>query len=205
MNPTTVDLLRHGETVLGAVFLGRSDAPLTAAGRAAMQAALPERPSWQIVFSSPLQRCADFAGELAQQAGVECRLLPELQEMDFGDWDGRSAQQIQAEDPNALETFWADPLHRAPPGGETLAGFAERVARGWRLLLAAAAGRHALLVSHGGVIRVLLCQQLGVPLERLFCWRVPHAGLSRLRLQGLAPGQAELCFLNGRIEQCAEE
>ncbi len=85
-----LDLLRHGETESGGGFRGSLDDALTARGWAQMRTAV-EGGRWDLLVSSPLQRCRAFAEELAQRQGIELELENDLRELHFGAWEGRSA------------------------------------------------------------------------------------------------------------------
>ena len=122
-------LMRHGETEWSrsGAHTGRTDIPLTAAGRATpppSAATLPGRP-FALVLVSPLQR----ARETCRLAGYENALIdPDLSEWDYGDYEGRTTQQIQAERPGW--SLWTDGV----PNGETIA----QVARPRRRVIARA-------------------------------------------------------------------
>ena len=89
-----LELLRHGETELGGGLRGSLDDALTAAGWAQLRAAVIEGGPWDRLISSPLQRCARFAEELAAQQSLPLSLEPDLQELHFGDWEGRSTAEL---------------------------------------------------------------------------------------------------------------
>lgn len=182
---THIDLLRHGETWGGSRFRGRLDDPLTATGWEQMWAAVgpaDRKGAWDAIIASPLARCADFAQALSERQGIPLRLDRRLVEMDFGAWEGRTAADLMATDAEALGRFWADPLANTPPGGEPLLAFASRVLAAWGDLLDQEPGERLLVIGHGGVIRVILCQVLGHPLGQLLELEVGHASLKRLRV-----------------------
>jgi alpha-ribazole phosphatase len=183
-----LDLLRHGETDGGARYRGTTDDPLTAAGWEQMWTAVNDNTRWEGIVTSPLGRCADFARALARQRSIPLALDERLAEMHFGAWEGRSAAELMAANPEALARFWDDPAAHAPPGAEPLARFAERVLTAWHGIVRAHPGRRVLLVTHGGVIRVILCHVLRRPVERLLELDVGHAALHRVRAIGDAQG-----------------
>jgi alpha-ribazole phosphatase/probable phosphoglycerate mutase len=192
---TTVDLLRHGEPVGGPRFRGHTDDPLSATGWTQMRAAVQSGSPWQMVVSSPLLRCADFATELAAGAGIPLETDGRLKEIGFGAWEGRTPEELMQDDPGCLDRLWRDPAGFSPPGGEGLAAFAARVTAGWNELLLRHAGKHILVVAHGGVNRVILCQALQIPIHNMFCLDVPFAGLSRVRVYGSGTeAQIQLVF-----------
>ncbi len=181
---TTIDLLRHGEPEGGARYRGSRDDPLSARGWEQMRAAVGDRRPWQQIISSPLVRCADFARELAARHAIPLEIMPNLQEMSFGAWEGRTAAEIMVDTPRALELFWRDPLNNPPPQGESLLACDRRVATAWKTLLSKHAGHHVLVVAHGGIIRLVLRQVLQIPLQCLYRLEVPYATLSQVRVHG---------------------
>ncbi len=181
---TVVDVLRHGEPLGGEVYRGQADHPLSEHGWRQMWRAVADQPPWQAVVSSSLSRCADFACELAARRNLPLHIEPDLQEIGFGQWEGLSVAEIRQRDPLALERYWADPIGRTPPGGEPFTAFRQRILGAWAELLRRLAGRHWLLVAHGGVIRVLLCEVLGLAPQRMFHLEVAFAGRLRLIQEG---------------------
>lgn len=184
-NLTSLDLLRHGETQGGSRLRGRLDDPLTARGWEQMWTAVGKggrARRWDAIIASPLARCADFARALSGDQGIPLRLEPRFVELDFGDWEGQTTSDLMGRDAAALGRFWADPLANTPPGGETLADFASRVLVAWHQLLDRESGERLLVVGHGGVIRVILCQVLDQPLGRLLDLEVGHAALIPLQV-----------------------
>jgi alpha-ribazole phosphatase/probable phosphoglycerate mutase len=133
--------------------------------------------------SSPLARCRAFAEELASRHGLALELEPRFMELGFGEWEGRTAEELRARDAEILLRFWQDPLNHSPPGAEPLVAFRDRVLAAWEHWLTRAAGEHLLVVTHAGVIRMILCHALDMPYERLFRIEVPNAGLTRLRVE----------------------
>ncbi|KIU49340.1 alpha-ribazole phosphatase [Pseudomonas putida] len=175
-----VDLLRHGETELGGGLRGSLDDALTELGWAQMRAAVVEGGPWTRIISSPLQRCARFAEELAGQVGVPMQLEAGLQELHFGDWEGRSTADLMLTDEQGLGLFWADPYAFTPPGGEPVTAFAERVLAAMARAYQAHVGERVLLVTHGGVMRLLLARARGLPREQLLQVVVGHGAVHRL-------------------------
>ncbi|HEU0219336.1 MAG TPA: histidine phosphatase family protein, partial [Gallionella sp.] len=144
---THIDLLRHGETQAGSVYLGRTDAQLSEHGFRQMEEALLDVPRYQAVLSSPLVRCAAFAQDYARRFGLPLHHDARFQEMDFGAWDGCSAAEIAAADAGALENFWRDPVAFTPPQAEPLLSFQARVLAAWQELPARYPDQRVLLVT----------------------------------------------------------
>lgn len=177
-----LDLLRHGETELGGGLRGSLDDALTAKGWAQMRAAVVAQGPWDRVVSSPLQRCARFADELGAQLKVPVSLEKDLQELHFGAWEGQSAAALMETDAEALGLFWADPYSFTPPQGEAVSDFSDRVLGAVARLHQAYAGERVLLVSHGGVMRLLLARARGLPREQLLNVEVGHGALFSLHV-----------------------
>ncbi|ANH97377.1 alpha-ribazole phosphatase [Pseudomonas koreensis] len=175
-----LDLLRHGETELGGGLRGSLDDALTEKGWAQMRAAVVAGGPWDRLVSSPLQRCARFAAELGEQLNLPVQLDNDLQELHFGAWEGQSAAALMETDADALGRFWADPYTFTPPQGEPVSAFATRVLGSVARLQQACAGERVLLISHGGVMRLLLAQARGLPREQLLNVEVAHASLFAL-------------------------
>lgn len=175
-----LDLLRHGETELGGGLRGSLDDALTENGWAQMRAAVVEGGPWDRIVSSPLQRCARFAAELGERLNLSVHLDKDLQELHFGAWEGQSAAALMETDAEALGLFWADPYGFTPPQGEPVSEFSTRVLAAVSRLHAAYSGERILLVSHGGVMRLLLTQARGLPREQLLNVEVGHGALFAL-------------------------
>ncbi|WP_122665863.1 alpha-ribazole phosphatase family protein [Pseudomonas viridiflava] len=172
-----LDMLRHGETELGGGMRGSLDDALTDTGWTQMRAAVAESGPWDRIISSPLQRCARFAEELAERLALPLSLEPGLQELHFGDWEGHSAAQLMETDAEGLGLFWNDPYGFTPPNGEPVIEFSARVLAAVEKLHQAYAGERVLLISHGGVMRLLLANARGLPREQLLQVTVGHGAL----------------------------
>jgi alpha-ribazole phosphatase len=177
-----LDLLRHGETELGGGLRGSLDDALTDRGWQQMREAVAARGPWDRLVSSPLQRCARFTEKLGVQLDVPVHLDKGLQELHFGAWEGCSAAALMDTDAEALGRFWADPYAFTPPDGEPVLEFSKRVLAAVERLRTAYAGQRVLLVSHGGVMRLLLARARGLPREQLLNVEVAHGALFSLRV-----------------------
>lgn len=177
-----LDVLRHGETELGGGLRGSLDDALTAKGWEQMRAAVVGQGPWDRLISSPLQRCARFAQELSEHLNLPVSLEKDLQELHFGAWEGQSAAALMQTDAEGLGLFWADPYSFTPPQGEPVSAFSERVLGAVSRLRQAHAGERVLLISHGGVMRLLLARARGLPREQLLNVEVGHGGLFGLQV-----------------------
>ena len=176
-----IDLLRHGEPRGGDRFRGALDDPLSDTGWQQMRSAVDGAAPWEVIVTSPLRRCAEFAAELAQQHELPLETEPDLRELAFGEWEGRAYSELRESDPDALQAFFRDPLNNTPPGGESLHACRDRVHAAWNAVIERHHGRHLLLVSHGAVMRIIYSRLLKMPEEALFRIEVPYACLTRVR------------------------
>lgn len=178
-----LSLLRHGATELAGGFRGSIDDALTAEGWAQMQAAVVGAGPWDLIVSSPLKRCAAFAHELAAERSTPLLFEPDIRELHFGAWEGQTALALMAAQEAELGQFWNNPYTFTPPDGEPMQAFAQRVLAAIERLVTAHDGKRVLLISHGGVMRLLLAQARGLPREHLLQVEVAHASLHRLTVQ----------------------
>ena len=189
--PLRLHLLRHGQTPASRanVFCGRGLDPELTEDGAAMAAAFarfhhaaPPTP-WRAVYASPLRRTQATAAPTAEAAGLAVQTLDGLAEIDYGRWDGRSAEAVDQEDHDAYVRWTADPAWNAPTGGETATALARRVIGALGTIAAAHADGDVLVVSHKATIRVALCGLLGVDVGRFrFRFACPTASVSVVEL-----------------------
>lgn len=159
-----LDLLRHGETTLSHTLRGHTDDELTENGWLQMQSTIQQYvaggTNWDVIFSSPLQRCHAFAINLAERLEVPLQLNMHIKEMYFGDWEGISTQSIYENEPELLANFWQFPIKYHAPNGESLEQFLQRVQVGFDEIhtqMKIHQWNRALVVTHGGVIKLLTC------------------------------------------------
>lgn len=167
MSPRRLILLRHGETQanLDGIWQGHLDVALTALGHqqaAAAGAALTAYKPVRIV-ASDLQRAADTAAAVGRQLDVEVRLDPRWREFDVGQWTGLRSAEVIAMHPAERSAALRGEEQRRGIDGEGPAQVRERVAPALEELIdGLAAGECAIVVSHGGTIRILTAVLLGL-------------------------------------------
>lgn len=179
-------LVRHGETVWNAAgcFQGQTDVPLSMTGRrqaAAVVRALGTE-TVHAVYASDLQRTKETARMIAVPLNLTVQLEPRLREMAFGSWEGLTYAEIQHHDPETLASWQRDPLHVAPPGGETLLQVTDRVRTVLHDIGAVCREQTVVLVAHGGPIRILLCLALGLPPQAHWQFAIHPSSLSELQV-----------------------
>jgi len=177
-------LVRHGASLhAGERYIGRTDTPLTPQGHEQAYC-LAERLSGQPidkVYSSPAKRARETLQPFVEGSPVEVMIDADLQEIDFGAWEGMSFEEIQAHTPERV-TVWAENrMDFAFPDGECLDAFWKRVCRAGERL-ASAPGDRIAVVTHGGVIRYLLCYFLGLAPERHRLFQIDLGSITTLVL-----------------------
>ncbi|MBC9712484.1 bifunctional RNase H/acid phosphatase [Streptomyces sp. TRM66268-LWL] len=198
--PATFVLLRHGETALtpqkrfsgsGGTDPVLSEVGLGQAERVA--AALAVRGTVQAIVTSPLTRCRQTASAVAARLGLDVTVEEGLRETDFGAFEGLTFAEAKERFPAELDAWLASP-DAAPPGGESFAEVAVRVAETRDRLVERYAGRTVLLVTHVTPVKTLVRLALGAPPESLFRMELSAASLTAIAYY--ADGNASVRLFN---------
>jgi alpha-ribazole phosphatase len=162
MTSTLITLVRHGKVAGPAALYGHTDIALSPAGHSDLTRALDylhaQAPINQLI-SSPKIRCLQVAQEFSAQHEISLRVEENVQEMNFGIWDGIPFDELGDEWRN-IEAFWHSPNTMQPPEGESLTTFATRVIASWDSLIGDNKPEHKVIICHGGVIRILIAHLL---------------------------------------------
>jgi len=178
-------------------LLGATDPPLSDIGerQAAALGGTLRRRNPERCLCSPLQR----ASRTAELAGLPTEIEPDLREVDFGQWEGMTFAEIAAADPEGAERWATFDLDFAFPGGDRLDDFLSRVSDLAGRLAADPAQRIAV-VTHGGVIRAMICHLLGLDRKSYVLFDVRPASLTTIDLfggKGVLSGLGDVCHLEG--------
>ncbi|MDH5611700.1 MAG: histidine phosphatase family protein [Gammaproteobacteria bacterium] len=166
---TKIDVIRHGEPEGGRRYRGYGvNDPLTEKGWQQMWASMPEQPTWDVIVSSPLARCLDFAQALSAKIGTTCIVEEDIKEIGFGVWEGLTPEQILAKDSQALDHFYKDPVHNRPEGAEDLDAFSQRVWNAYQAIASTYKNKHILIVGHAGVVRAVAANVLHMSLDDVY-------------------------------------
>ena len=156
----TIVFIRHAETALAGTFCGRTDPPLNETGYsqlAPLQTRLAGLPC-TAVHTSDLLRARQTAEAFAQPRALPVHLSPALREIDFGEWETLSWEQIEQRDP-AYAARWVAEFPNLPaPGGELIPLFKHRVLT--EIARLRELDQDLAIVTHAGPLRVLL-EELG--------------------------------------------
>ena len=167
MTTRSFSFVRHGKVNGPAALYGSTDIELSVRGEQELLAALQhlhQAAPIDYIFSSPLKRCAQVAENFATHHLLPISIAPELQECNFGDWDGIDFNLLQSQWPQ-LEQFWQSPLLSKLPNGERLQDFSSRINTAWKDIQAQQYCDHTLILCHGGTIRMVIADLLNIPLE----------------------------------------
>lgn len=203
----TIDFIRHGEPEGGDILRGRVNPELTELGWSQMRnaAALDDghkvstaTPAWTHIVSSPLSRCREFADRTARTVNLSASIEDQWQEIDYGDWDGMLISDWRKVAADQFKAFQTDLAALAPPNGEDYLTFKERIQSAFKGLAELPDRSHVLVVTHGGVLRVVLPTILGMPLNKSFPLYIPFACFSRISVD-VVEGKmhSALMFHNG--------
>lgn len=166
-------LLRHTRPAVGTgICHGRADLALAPSWRRDIAECLATVPMVTRVLTSPSIRCRALARAIGERDHVPIQVDDRLQELDFGEWEGRAWSEIPRE---GLDRWAADLLDYAPGDGESLRALWARVAQ-WREEVLEAYEGDVVVVSHHGPIRALFAQAQGRPLERMLTQRIAWGG-----------------------------
>ncbi len=169
MTAATITLVRHGETVgeSSVRYHGANDVALSDHGREQMRrvAELLRGRRFDLTLTSRMQRSTEGARIIAPDVPV--RAIAGFDEIDFGDWEGLTAGEIEARDPELFQRWRSEGVRFAYPGGDSILGFRRRVAEAFADI-APELPPSTLVVVHKGVISTILSVLLEWPLDALF-------------------------------------
>jgi len=181
---TTIDLLRHGALDGGIRYRGMTETSLTEEGRASMDAVWHRLDgSVDMIVTSPLMRCRQPVEAWAMEAGIACRIEPNIREMDYGAWEGLTKEEIEKRFPGMLSRWCENPVGMQIPDAERIEDFAKRVLTGWETILCESVGKHILVVAHSGSLRVIMAHVLGAPLSAVRRFSMPYTSWNRVEVE----------------------
>jgi len=196
-NITTIDLLRNGIVEDEAVFCGSTDDLLSDQGWQQMVKALENKNDWDLIVSSKLQRCREFAELIANEEDIDIEFERDFDEIDFGLWEGLAPEKIMEEEADLLNAWWQSPTKHSPPKGEDFHQFQARVLKAFKVIVDNNQGKHILIVTDSWPIRVILMHILGLPEEHLFRLNVDYACYSQIQIHHDEIGQKGCLIRHG--------
>jgi alpha-ribazole phosphatase len=196
-----VILIRHGDTgrQYRDRFIGATDVPLSPEGRlqSALLAQSLRRAAVVKCLASPALRTRETVRAALDGSALSPEFEPDIREVDFGDWEGKTFEEIRASDPEAVDRWAAYRPDFAFPRGEAIAAFVERVVKtGSRI--AADPAETVAVVTHAGVIRALICHYLALDSRNYLNFEVKPASLTTIAVyngRGVLTGLNDICHL----------
>ncbi len=180
--------IRHGQTVWNhsGRYQGITDVPLSDFGRRQAQSLVPyfDKVEVDAVYASDLSRARDTAFPLAKSKGLDMQVISALREIDFGDWEGLTYEEITARWPGAIEHMYSHPDTLKIQNGESFADVQERSYAALRKILAERDGQTIAVISHGGTIRCLLCALLGLDLHLAWNFKQDNTNVTEVHYYG---------------------
>jgi alpha-ribazole phosphatase len=175
---TTLVLVRHAEPVDDARgrCYGTLDLELSPTGHAQARALAARLDVPDAIVVSPRVRAVQTAQPLAQLHGLEIALDDRLRELDFGDFEGRRYEEIEQDEPELFRAWMTSPTTVRFPNGESYADLRARATAALDEIRTH--HRHALVVTHGGVIRAGLAAWLELPDHAIFRLGQSHCGVT---------------------------
>jgi len=156
-------LIRHAETDMTGRFCGHSDPSINKRGQiqvADLITRLGNMPEFDAIYCSDLQRAVDTATPIAAALRRPIYKTHDLREIYFGDWEGLTWEEIEERDPEYARN-WAESFPYLPaPNGESFTHFEDRIMRTVDRLRNREPGRRAVVITHAGAMRVVLCNLL---------------------------------------------
>lgn len=179
-------LIRHGETEWNATlrYQGHAAIPLNERGRLQGRQAGKRLAHYRAsaLYTSDIVRAAETAGIVGQATGLQPRPMPELREIDVGQWEGLTPEELYRRYPDHMREFERDPARTVRLGGESYAQLQQRALRALQHIQAAhRPGETVLAVSHGGTIRALLCHVIGLDLANFGRMWLDNGSLTEVR------------------------
>ncbi|MFV2060013.1 MAG: histidine phosphatase family protein [Gammaproteobacteria bacterium] len=181
MSNTVVDLIRHGEPLGGRAIRGNGiDDSLSDLGWQQMRSAVADYSKWNLIVSSPLVRCSDFSREISDKLKIPIMIEDNLKEVGFGNWEGRTQDEIKNTNLDEYQQFYLDPVNNRPVGAEPLLEFFTRVVEVYEKIIKTHKGERILIVTHAGVIRAIITHILKAELSSMYRIKVFNAGITRI-------------------------
>lgn len=185
--PTFIYFVRHGETILTPTRkfsgTGSLDPELMQEGLDHTEAVAQEcaKLGAEILVASPLKRTRQTAEAIARATGLEIIFDEAWLELSFGSWDGKSIEEVRAEDPDGYQS-WLNSSSYAPGGGESYDEAAVRIEEALEKLVAQYPGKTIIVVTHNGVVKTAAKIAVGGPSDAVFHMDVTPCSLSSISI-----------------------
>lgn len=180
---TILIFIRHGETAWSRSkefrFRGRIDIPLTNHGILQAKATGRRLQDEKItkVYTSPLKRAKDTASEIARMHNLEVLDHPGFIDLNFGTWQGELHKKLKKEQGELYNQWLSSPETVVFPKGEALVNVRERIESACNDLVTKYLNETIVIVTHGAVLRVILCFLKGIGNEHYWEYKIDNCAL----------------------------
>ena len=194
---TKLILVRHGQTFWNKEmkYQGHSDIALNEAGlrQAELVAQRLKNEKIDAIYSSDLQRALVTAQAIAGYHDLTVGIMPGLREMRFGEWEGYTLKFVYERWPEESDKLFTRAVEARIPGGETFDEVRARTAVAVDELVANHPDQTVVAVCHGGIIRTVICNVLGVDLNRVWDIKQDNTAVNIIEYH---PGRTVVALLN---------
>ncbi len=177
-------LIRHGECEGKGLYIGRgSDVSLTAEGFTQIKNI--NMGEIDLLYTSPMKRCLESSNIISQSTGIKAEILTDLEEIDFGDWEGLSFKKIETVAPIEYKKWYQNPIDNRPPSGESLLELQKRVLDSlpsFSKLINDERVWNVIIVSHKGPLSILLLHFLQLDLKFFWSFKIDRGSTTKLNL-----------------------
>ena len=189
--PERLILVRHGETTgtEHGRYYGRTDMPLNVKGAEQARKLYKwlERYPFHYIYTSPLKRCKETASIIKGKCNIPTIISPELQEIDFGKWEGLTLTEMQRQNPKRFNSWFLDFEKFRMPGGEDVIVMIKRVQRFLKKVIRKYPQKSILIVTHGGPAKVMVMAALGLAISNFWRLHIATGSVSVIEFMGDEP------------------
>jgi broad specificity phosphatase PhoE len=193
----TVLLIRHGTTQsnMNKVYTALSDEDISSQGRAqiARLSHRLKRERIDAVYSSPLQRTRTVAELVAREHHLDYMIVDDFKEIDFGEWEGRSKEEVQKKWPELWDQLMRDPGKITLPGGESFRAAMERAVDAFEGVVKNNLEKCIAIITHDIIIKMIVLHVLNAPTSIYHHFQVDCSSLSKIIVKN---GVGRVMYLN---------
>lgn len=196
-----IAVVRHGSVAseYHSRYIGRTEVSLSKLG---IEQALSigrqlQTDEFTACFCSPMIRTEETAEIIAKEVDVSVSTDDCLREIDFGNWEGLNFDEVSDAFPEEVNQWVAEGNSFTFPGGESIGSFNRRVAEAATRILKSE-HRNVIIVTHGGVFRVMLCALLGLPLKSVNAFHIGYGATALIQFSQESSSLGQLASLRNR-------
>lgn len=174
--------IRHGQTIWNESgrYQGSTEVPLSNLGIAQAKCAAKwfEKIALDGIISSNLGRAVKTAEEIAKIKNLKVETIAGLQELHFGDWEGKTFDEIEHQWPGMINEMYHNPESLRLPRGESFVELQQRALRAVNEIINRGDNKTYAIISHGAAIRAVICGLLKIPLGTAWNFSLYNTGIT---------------------------